>query len=324
MLFMRKTTALPSAAEALPGRAQPIPTASTHFVNGHRLKPPYPEGLEQAVFGLGCFWGAERKFWELGDPRRPGGRGRPSRAVRRPARRGRRAGTRPASRPGGRRSTSRSSRAATTARPRPAPTPSSPRGSRRVVAAMADPFPKVAGGGLARLRAAGVEVEVGPSRPTARAAQRPLPEAAGDRAALRHGQVGDDPRRQDRRRPRATAAGSPGPRSRALVHELRGPDGRDPRRDRHRPGRRPPADRPAARPADRRPGRARQRRPAPPRRAGSPGPPARSPSGSPSPTAPRADRREALAAARLRDPRVPRRPGRSRSSRCSTSSAGGA
>ena len=67
MLFMRKTTALPSAAEALPGRAQPIPTATTHFVNGHRLKPPYPQGMEQAVFGLGCFWGAERKFWELGD-----------------------------------------------------------------------------------------------------------------------------------------------------------------------------------------------------------------------------------------------------------------
>src|SRR5450759_1817579 len=67
MLFMRKTTALPSAAEALPGRAQPIPTARSHFVNGHQLKPPYPQGLEQAVFGLGCFWGAERKFWELGD-----------------------------------------------------------------------------------------------------------------------------------------------------------------------------------------------------------------------------------------------------------------
>jgi peptide-methionine (S)-S-oxide reductase len=67
MLFMRKTTALPSAAEALQGRAQPIPTASTHFVNGHKLQPPYPAGLEKAVFGLGCFWGAERKFWELGD-----------------------------------------------------------------------------------------------------------------------------------------------------------------------------------------------------------------------------------------------------------------
>jgi len=67
MLFMRKTTALPSAAEALSGRAAAIPTATTHYVNGEGLKPPYPAGLEQAVFGLGCFWGAERKFWELGD-----------------------------------------------------------------------------------------------------------------------------------------------------------------------------------------------------------------------------------------------------------------
>src|SRR5260221_2467638 len=67
MLFMRKTTALPSAAEALPGRATPIPTATRHFVNGRQLQPPYPQGLEQAVFGLCCFWGAERKFWELGD-----------------------------------------------------------------------------------------------------------------------------------------------------------------------------------------------------------------------------------------------------------------
>jgi peptide-methionine (S)-S-oxide reductase len=67
MLFMRKTTALPSAAEALPGRAQPIATAKSHFVNGRQLQPPYPQGLEQAVFGLGCFWGAERKFWELGE-----------------------------------------------------------------------------------------------------------------------------------------------------------------------------------------------------------------------------------------------------------------
>jgi peptide-methionine (S)-S-oxide reductase len=65
MFFMRKTTALPSAAEALPGRAQPMPTAKSHFVNGRPLQPPYPAGLEQAVFGLGCFWGAERKFWQL-------------------------------------------------------------------------------------------------------------------------------------------------------------------------------------------------------------------------------------------------------------------
>ena len=67
MLFMRKTTTLPNATEALPGRVDPIPTATRHFVNGHPLQPPYPAGLEQATFGLGCFWGAERKFWELGD-----------------------------------------------------------------------------------------------------------------------------------------------------------------------------------------------------------------------------------------------------------------
>ena len=65
MLFMRKTTALPSATEALPGRAQAIPTATTHFVNGTKLQPPYPAGLEQAVFGLGCFWGAEEIFWQV-------------------------------------------------------------------------------------------------------------------------------------------------------------------------------------------------------------------------------------------------------------------
>jgi peptide-methionine (S)-S-oxide reductase len=67
MFFMRKSPPLPSAAEALPGRATPLPTAKRHFVNGHALQPPYPEGMERAVFGLGCFWGAERKFWELGD-----------------------------------------------------------------------------------------------------------------------------------------------------------------------------------------------------------------------------------------------------------------
>ncbi|GLH82296.1 peptide methionine sulfoxide reductase MsrA [Bradyrhizobium sp. SSBR45G] len=67
MFFSRKPLAMPTAADALPGRTQPIPTASTHFVNGHQLLPPFPAGLEQAVFGLGCFWGAERKFWQLGD-----------------------------------------------------------------------------------------------------------------------------------------------------------------------------------------------------------------------------------------------------------------
>ena len=66
-MFGFKKTAMPSAADALPGRAQPIPTAERHFVNHHPLKGPYPAGLETAMFGLGCFWGAERKFWELGD-----------------------------------------------------------------------------------------------------------------------------------------------------------------------------------------------------------------------------------------------------------------
>ena len=66
MFFMRKTTALPSAAEALPGRATPIPTASIHFVNGRKLQPPYPAGLEQAVFGLGCFWGARSEERRVG------------------------------------------------------------------------------------------------------------------------------------------------------------------------------------------------------------------------------------------------------------------
>src|SRR5512146_1146504 len=50
---------------ALPGRATPMPVPEAHYVNGHPLKPPFPAGLKQAVFGLGCFWGAERKFWEV-------------------------------------------------------------------------------------------------------------------------------------------------------------------------------------------------------------------------------------------------------------------
>ena len=55
---------LPASDSALPGRADAIPVPDKHFVNGNRLAPPFPAGLEQAVFGMGCFWGAERKFWE--------------------------------------------------------------------------------------------------------------------------------------------------------------------------------------------------------------------------------------------------------------------
>ena len=67
MFMFKKSLDIPSKAEALPGRPNPIRTAAKHFVNGNPLKGPYPAGLETAIFGLGCFWGAERKFWELGD-----------------------------------------------------------------------------------------------------------------------------------------------------------------------------------------------------------------------------------------------------------------
>jgi peptide-methionine (S)-S-oxide reductase len=61
----RKSLSMPSPAEALPGRTTAIPTASTHFVNGAPLKGPYPQGSEMAMFGLGCFWGAEKRFWDV-------------------------------------------------------------------------------------------------------------------------------------------------------------------------------------------------------------------------------------------------------------------
>jgi len=67
MLFSRKKPEMPSPETALKGRSEPIPTAKTHFLNKRALKGPYPAGLETAIFGLGCFWGAERKFWEMGD-----------------------------------------------------------------------------------------------------------------------------------------------------------------------------------------------------------------------------------------------------------------
>jgi peptide-methionine (S)-S-oxide reductase len=60
-----KAANMPSKAEALPGREAKMPVPDSHFVNGHRLEPPFPDGLRRAMFAMGCFWGAERKFWQL-------------------------------------------------------------------------------------------------------------------------------------------------------------------------------------------------------------------------------------------------------------------
>ena len=61
----KKKLDLPTAAEALPGRTRRMTVPANHFVNGHRLEPPFPAGTRLATFGLGCFWGAERKFWTV-------------------------------------------------------------------------------------------------------------------------------------------------------------------------------------------------------------------------------------------------------------------
>ena len=65
-IFSRKPLTIPSKAEALPGRAERMPVPEAHFVNTHRISEPFPDGLSRAVFGMGCFWGAEKKFWSLG------------------------------------------------------------------------------------------------------------------------------------------------------------------------------------------------------------------------------------------------------------------
>ena len=62
--FTRSKPEMPSPETALPGRDQKLPVPATHFVNGNPLEPPFPDGLEQAVFGMGCFWGAEKDFWQ--------------------------------------------------------------------------------------------------------------------------------------------------------------------------------------------------------------------------------------------------------------------
>ena len=67
MFGFKEKLEIPQPEEALPGRQAAIPTAERHFVNGRPLKGPYPQNAARALFGMGCFWGAERKFWELGE-----------------------------------------------------------------------------------------------------------------------------------------------------------------------------------------------------------------------------------------------------------------
>jgi peptide-methionine (S)-S-oxide reductase len=64
-MFGLRKRSMPGPSDALPGRAEKMSVPESHFVNRARLEPPFPAGLERAVFGMGCFWGAERKFWEI-------------------------------------------------------------------------------------------------------------------------------------------------------------------------------------------------------------------------------------------------------------------
>ena len=64
MAVFRRKSAMPTEGTALPGRSTPLKVPDTHFVNGHRIVPPFPEGMREAIFAMGCFWGAERLFWE--------------------------------------------------------------------------------------------------------------------------------------------------------------------------------------------------------------------------------------------------------------------
>jgi peptide-methionine (S)-S-oxide reductase len=63
-IFSDKKSTIPTASEAFPGRSEAIVPPAKHYVNGHPMNPPYPAGMEMAMFGIGCFWGAERKFWQ--------------------------------------------------------------------------------------------------------------------------------------------------------------------------------------------------------------------------------------------------------------------
>jgi peptide-methionine (S)-S-oxide reductase len=64
-MWSKKPLTIPSPADALPGRDEPMQVPHQHFVNGNRIIPPFPDGTQRAMFGMGCFWGAERKFWQL-------------------------------------------------------------------------------------------------------------------------------------------------------------------------------------------------------------------------------------------------------------------